>query len=196
MLMSIVRADLVCVAWVCLIGCGCHASAGDCAQVVVGVAPRLWSGWRLGCGRGGTHIVPPSRWVAPSSRGVAPMYGWVAPSYFCRSRPEHTPSLRMSFNAFVSIAHALFVPGYDINKADQDGVTPLILSCINGCINCVRALLVAGADPNKANNEGVTALIKAAEFGHDLCTHALLEAGADPNKANNEGVTALILSIP
>ena len=28
MLMSIVRADLVCVAWVCLTGCGRHASVG------------------------------------------------------------------------------------------------------------------------------------------------------------------------
>ena len=60
------------------------------------------------------------------------------------------------------MVRALIEAGADVNKAKDDGVTPLYIATCNGHEAVVRALIEAGADVNKAKDNGVTPLFIAA----------------------------------
>ena len=55
--------------------------------------------------------------------------------------------------------------GADINKANDDGATPLYIATEKGHEAVVRALIEADADVNKANDDDETPLFTAAEEG-------------------------------
>ncbi len=67
--------------------------------------------------------------------------------------------------------------GADVNKARNDGVTPLFIASQNGHCDVVDALVGGGADVNKASNNGVTPLYIASEKGHCNVVDALVGGG-------------------
>lgn len=76
--------------------------------------------------------------------------------------------------------------GADINHADQNGVTLLMLHTDK---DTAKELLKAGADINMADSEGNTALHYALECLSEGDARYLIKKGADYNRLNNQGVT-------
>ena len=56
--------------------------------------------------------------------------------------------------------------GADLNLANNNGLTALMLAAGHGHVEVVRVLLEAGADVNLASNNGSTASMLAAGQGH------------------------------
>ena len=67
--------------------------------------------------------------------------------------------------------------GYDLNKQNNYGYTPLIYATFN--IEIVKLLLNAGADIDKQNKYGYTALTLAALYNYHEIVELLLDYGAD-----------------
>ena len=82
----------------------------------------------------------------------------------------------------------------DVNKAMDNGMTPLYAPAQDGHETIVRALIEAGADVIQAKGDDATPLLMAAQRGHDTMVRALIVAGADLNKTKDDGVTPLILA--
>ena len=72
----------------------------------------------------------------------------------------------------------LIEAGADINKADDDGVTPLYIAVEKGHRTVVRTLIEKGADIKI----GSTPLYIAKQMGHHAVVRALTEAGRANNK--------------
>lgn len=70
--------------------------------------------------------------------------------------------------------------GVNVDLANQDGNTFLMLAAYSGREELVKGLLAEGADPNKPNGHGQTPLAGAIFKKEDGVVEALLEAGADP----------------
>lgn len=81
--------------------------------------------------------------------------------------------------------------GTDINHADQNGVTLLMLHTEK---DAAKELILAGADVNLADNEGNTALHYALECCDEGSARYLIRKGADYNRYNNQGVTPALLA--
>jgi ankyrin repeat protein len=86
--------------------------------------------------------------------------------------------------------------GADVNEANDNGATPLVIASMNGDLNLVRCLLKElGAQVNQGVNDGSTAIMFAAQKGHLAVVRCLgREHGADVNSADVHGTTALILA--
>jgi uncharacterized protein len=82
--------------------------------------------------------------------------------------------------------------GTDVNAADVDGTTALMLAAYYGDAARVAALLDAGADVAPRNEYGVSAMSEAAIAADTDVIRLLLEAGADPDSPTPEGQTALM----
>lgn len=76
--------------------------------------------------------------------------------------------------------------GADVNHADQNGVTLLMLHTDK---DTAKILLGAGADINMADSEGNTALHYALECCSEGDARYLVKKGADYNRLNSRGVT-------
>ena len=87
-------------------------------------------------------------------------------------------------------------PGIDVNKADEEGNTPLCLAAKNNCSNVTTLLLKSiGIKLNKADKVGNTPLYLAAKRGHVAVVEALLASpGIDVNRADLIGCTPLNLA--
>ena len=85
--------------------------------------------------------------------------------------------------------------GFDINKIDGFGSTPLILAVVGGNINLVLFLIENGAKIDKKNDEGDTALHAAIRKCDVEMTRQLLAKGAATNEKGYDGATSLICAI-
>ena len=110
---------------------------------------------------------------------------------------SETPVLMTaSFRGRLNVVKALAKAGADVDKAANDGCTPLMTASIEGHPAIAQALIQAGADVDIDNENGVTALMGACGKGHSVAAEVLIQAGADVDKAaaNSKGVTALVLA--
>jgi ankyrin repeat protein len=87
---------------------------------------------------------------------------------------------------------ALLRQPLDVNAAEPDGTTPLLVAAQHDDLDTVQALIRAGANVRAANRYGATALTAACINGNAAMIEALLTAGADANGALPEGETALM----
>lgn len=83
----------------------------------------------------------------------------------------------------------------DVDKAVENGVTPLMASCATGSAYTVDMLLAAGANPNMSDLLGNTPLCWAIEKNHPAVVERLLkEENIEIDKANGNGFTPLMLA--
>ena len=68
--------------------------------------------------------------------------------------------------------------GFDVNKADYDNRTALMLAVVGGHSAAVNTLLGAGADANVQDNLGSNALVEACRRGHEGLIRLLVDNGA------------------
>ena len=87
----------------------------------------------------------------------------------------------------------LQAPGIKINKADNEGFTPLAGAANLGKLECLKLLLQAdGIAVNKVDKDGWTPFAHAANQGHSKCMEVLLEdARVNVNQPDNEGTFPL-----
>jgi ankyrin repeat protein len=89
----------------------------------------------------------------------------------------------------------LVANGANIDKANLEGITPLILCCNEPDFEFTRYLLEFGADANKANNDGHTPFFYALQKKSIEIMDLLLTYGADINAIDESGATPLIYSL-
>lgn len=91
----------------------------------------------------------------------------------------------------------LLKAGADINAADGEGKTALIITASDGYGGVVPALLKAGADPHLKDGDGWDAFRHCceAEGGNADDARALVEAGAMVDWKNEEGATPLHMAV-
>ncbi|MCG6894395.1 MAG: ankyrin repeat domain-containing protein [Desulfobacteraceae bacterium] len=71
--------------------------------------------------------------------------------------------------------------GYDPDRRDEAGSTPLSSAALSGSLEIVEMLAAAGANLNLRGYGGSTPLAMAIEFGHNAIAHWLLDHGATPD---------------
>lgn len=79
--------------------------------------------------------------------------------------------------------------GFDLNTADHNGYTALILAAYNGHLEAVERLLAAGADACATDRRGNTALLGAIFKGELRIARRLLATECDPDQRNEAGQT-------
>ena len=81
------------------------------------------------------------------------------------------------------------VPDADLNRANENGTTLLMVAARRGNLESVRALLKRGADPRARDHDGQTVLHYALPSKNRALISELLRAGADPHVTDRFGVT-------
>ncbi len=71
--------------------------------------------------------------------------------------------------------------GIEVDVADQEGCTPLMLSAFNGHSEIVLELLARGAEVDRRDRAGRSALLYASTGSFPETVQILLDQGADPN---------------
>lgn len=85
--------------------------------------------------------------------------------------------------------------GLDVNKADVDGRTSLMMAAFDGYADVVALLLENGADVDLRDSAGRTAVMFASSGPFPGTVELLLQHGADVNDFDSaEGWTALMLA--
>lgn len=82
-----------------------------------------------------------------------------------------------------------------IDKANNDGETPLMLVARNANFVIAKLLIVSGAEVNCANTKGIMPLHMAAYNGNLMLGEELIAAGADINARTEEGQTPLMYAL-
>lgn len=99
-----------------------------------------------------------------------------------------------SFNCSGTIVDALLKKGFDANRVDKDGRTPLFIAVQKGCV-AATDLLLEVTSPNTQSLAGSTPLMAAALNGSNQLVGKLLAHDADPNLRDNQGNSALIKAV-
>jgi ankyrin repeat protein len=84
-----------------------------------------------------------------------------------------------------------YVEKGDINRANTDGFTPLLIATYYGHTSLVKYLVENGAEVNRQDNRGWTSLMYAAYYNHKDIAKILLEHNASVTIKNSEGKIAL-----
>jgi len=82
---------------------------------------------------------------------------------------------------------ALMKKGFDINKQDSDGVTPLMHAARAGHEKLCLKLIEEGADPRIRNNSGLNLFTDACTKGLGQLAQKLLELGVDTKVKGDKG---------
>ncbi len=104
------------------------------------------------------------------------------------------PSVDIHTAAFMGNLKAIqehIKAGTDLNKKDQYGSTPLVITATFGKAEAAEALIIGGADLHIRSNDGATPLHIAAFFCRVDVVKALLAKGADKTLKNKYGSTSL-----
>jgi len=83
----------------------------------------------------------------------------------------------------LAVVRYLVEQGADKDKADEHGMTPLILAAKHNRLAVVQYLAKQGVDIGKADINGETPLIAATWFGNFAVVQYLVEQGADKDYA-------------
>jgi len=84
--------------------------------------------------------------------------------------------------------------GANVNRQNEDGLTPLFGTAMWGHPEAARTLLAAGANPIARAYDGVQPIHAAAAAGHAEMLKVLVEAGAPVDARTSDGGTALALA--
>jgi ankyrin repeat protein len=90
-----------------------------------------------------------------------------------------------------SAALKLIELGADVNKAGDNGMTPLICAATNNHGRVAELLVQKGAAKDKASRGGTTPLMAACCHGHMAVATILLDNGCNGDLVDNRGRTAL-----
>jgi ankyrin repeat protein len=94
--------------------------------------------------------------------------------------------IRAASSRDTQVLAALLARNPDVNAAEADGDTPLIMAAFMGTHDSVKLLLDSGARVNQTNARGWTALMRASFRGDLPMMKLLLERGADVNAGAHE----------
>lgn len=95
----------------------------------------------------------------------------------------------------VRTALASGMTGAQLDAADVDGLTPLLLAARAGCLPVVVALVTAGADIERVDGSGWSALHHASSQRHADVVDYLLAHGAEQERKTTNGETPLALAL-
>jgi hypothetical protein len=82
--------------------------------------------------------------------------------------------------------------GADVNKAEDDGTTPLQVAIIRENEDTIRLLIKAGANLNAVNDRGENILFFIDDDDDDDLIEMVIGFGADANQVNQDGNTPLL----
>ena len=89
------------------------------------------------------------------------------------------------------MVEVLIAGGGDVNKANDEGDTPLYSASLLGHLEIVEVLIAGGGDVNKASNDGHTPLWIASMKGHLEVVKVLIDNKANFFCKDNDGTTPL-----
>ncbi|OEH45886.1 Phosphocholine transferase AnkX [Legionella parisiensis] len=96
----------------------------------------------------------------------------------------------------VALINKLIEKGVNLNTANKQGLTPLMLACKHGFNEIVQILLENGAKTDLTDKKGNSALHHACIEGHANIVQQLVKADPDiVNIENNERISALMYAI-
>jgi len=94
----------------------------------------------------------------------------------------------------LEIINMLLGAGADINKARDNGCTPLYIASQQGKLEVVKVLIEAKAKVDQAMEDGATPLFIASEHGELEVVKVLIEAKAKVDQAEQNGSTPLYIA--
>lgn len=125
----------------------------------------------------------------PTPPGTAPDAGPPSPS------PHATSAADPEMEQRIESVRSALDQGLDVNQADEDGRTLLMMAAFDGHTDVVRLLLDHGAAPDQRDTVGRTALMYASTGPFPETVELLLDRGAAVDHADShEGWTALMFA--
>ena len=112
-----------------------------------------------------------------------------------RDSDGNTPLMKASVFSDPTIASLLIENGADVNAANKEGKTALMIAA-RSSPHIIRLLLDNGADVNAKTRSGFTPLMFAAGEKRPDIVELLINSGADPKIENKYGDTAISLLPP
>ena len=99
-----------------------------------------------------------------------------------------TPLLLVCNEAQLELVQKLIEHGADVNQAENEGMTPLMVACeaetdVESILEVIAVLVEAGADINAMSKDGITPLFLAACWDTDELMQALVDNGASVDRA-------------
>lgn len=142
---------------------------------------------RSGSGSGDTE----KKVAAASPKPAAPTQGPLpAPPKTAKKKPADPEA-----EARIQQLRKLIDEGMDVNGADEEGRTALMIAAFDGHSDVVQLLLDKGAEVDHLDAQGRSALMYAASGPFPETVDLLLRWGAKVNQVDtNEGWTALMLA--